>query len=114
MYFNLMHACAVTYLELYRPVFIYCMHVIVMIYLFQSGTLSGAPQNPFGRTTSSSFSVQLAEQFHCVLSARIPRFPFSNDCITVWKRTNYVHGRGTIILLSSSLVYIADVVVENL
>eukprot|EP00597_Dinobryon_sp_UTEXLB2267_P012606 CAMPEP_0170108522 /NCGR_PEP_ID=MMETSP0020_2-20130122/6619_1 /TAXON_ID=98059 /ORGANISM="Dinobryon sp., Strain UTEXLB2267" /LENGTH=128 /DNA_ID=CAMNT_0010333255 /DNA_START=569 /DNA_END=955 /DNA_ORIENTATION=+ len=59
-----------------------------------TGTISGPPQAPFGRTSSSGFAVQLAQDFHCVLSASIPRFPFSYDCITVWKRTKYVPGRG--------------------
>lgn len=61
--------------------------------LLQTGTLSGYPQAPFGRTSSSDFNVELSETFHCLLSASIPRFPFSNDCITVWKRTQFVHGR---------------------
>jgi len=61
--------------------------------LVTTGTLSGYPQAPFGRTTSSEFTVELLESFHCVLSASIPRFPFSKDCITVWKRTRFVEGR---------------------
>lgn len=61
--------------------------------LLTTGTYSGYPQAPFGRTTSSEFSVQLVEEFHCLLTARIPRFPFSNDCISVWKRTRWVEGR---------------------
>ena len=61
--------------------------------LISTGTLSGYPQAPFGRTTSSEFNVLLCESFHCILSASIPRFPFSNDCITVWKRTKMVEGR---------------------
>eukprot|EP01038_Epipyxis_sp_PR26KG_P014838 gene14838-19944_t len=61
--------------------------------LLQTGTLSGYPQAPFGRTTSSDFCVSLAENFHCLLIAEIPRFPFSKDCISVWKRTKWVEGR---------------------
>lgn len=61
--------------------------------LVTTGTLSGYPQAPFGRTTSSEFTVELLESFHCILSASIPRFPFSKDCITVWKRTMFVEGR---------------------
>lgn len=61
--------------------------------LMVTGTVSGHPQAPFGRTTSSEFNVQLAEEFHCLLTARLPRFPFSNDCISVWKRTKWVEGR---------------------
>jgi hypothetical protein len=61
--------------------------------LITTGTLSGYPQAPFGRTSSSDFNVLLTSSFHCILSASIPRFPFSNDCITVWKRTKYVEGR---------------------
>ncbi len=68
----------------------YIVHVGELI---TTGTLSGSPQAPFGRTTSSDFSVRLAEEFHCVLTAQLPRFPFSNDCITVWKRTKWVQGR---------------------
>lgn len=68
----------------------YIIHVGELI---QTGTISGAPQAPFGRTTGSDFNVFLAEKFHCILSASIPSFPFSKDCITVWKRTRFVRGR---------------------
>jgi hypothetical protein len=56
-----------------------------------SGTISSA-QAPWGRTTSSSFQVALHEEFHCLLNAKLPSFPFSKDCISVWKRTNWVAG----------------------
>lgn len=69
----------------------YIIHVGEL--LGAGGTISGAPQAPFGRTTSAEFTVALAESFHCLLKASIPRFPFSNDCISVWKRTNWVQGR---------------------
>lgn len=68
----------------------YIIHVGELI---STGTLSRASQAPFGRTTGSDFSVAFAEQFHCLLVTSLPRFPFSIDCITVWKRTIYVPGR---------------------
>jgi hypothetical protein len=43
--------------------------------LISTGQLSG-PQAPWGRTSSADFQVQLAEEFHCVLVADLPRFPF--------------------------------------
>jgi len=39
--------------------------------------------------------VNLSSKFHCLLQARIPSFPFSNDYITVWKRTRVVEADGT-------------------
>lgn len=75
----------------------YIIHVGELI---TTGTLSGQPQAPFGRTTGSEFSVALAESFHCLLVASLPRFPFSKDCITVWKRTVFVPGKSA--MLSSS------------
>jgi hypothetical protein len=56
------------------------------------GTLS-SPQAPWGRTTSAAFQVALAEEFHCLLNVAIPRYPFSKDCLTVWKRTQWVEGK---------------------
>jgi hypothetical protein len=61
--------------------------------LFVTGGTLSYPQCPWGRTTSSDFQVALAEDFHCVLMAPIPRFPFSSDCISVWKRTKWVIGK---------------------
>lgn len=72
----------------------YIIHVGELI---TTGTLSGSSQAPFGRTTGSDFSVALAENFHCLLVASLPRFPFSKDCITVWKRTVYVPGRSVLL-----------------
>jgi hypothetical protein len=72
----------------------YIIHVGELI---TTGTLSGYPQAPFGRTTGSDFSVALAENFHCLLSASLPRFPFSKDCITVWKRTTFVPGKSLLL-----------------
>lgn len=57
------------------------------------GTLSGQPQIPFGRTTSSEFQIALLENFHCLLVAEIPQYPFSKDTISVWKRTSFIQGR---------------------
>jgi hypothetical protein len=61
--------------------------------LAMTGTYSGYPQAPFGRTTNSQFQIQLMQDFHCILLAELPRFPFSRDCISVWKRTKIVPGR---------------------
>jgi hypothetical protein len=59
-----------------------------------SGTSFGAPQAPFGRTSSADFQVSLAETFHCLLMANLKnRFPYSCDCISVWKRTIFVKGK---------------------
>lgn len=68
----------------------YVVHVGELIH---TGTMPSYPQSPWGRTTSSDFQVQLAEDFHCILVVELPRFPFSKDCISVWKRTRYVNGR---------------------
>jgi hypothetical protein len=53
---------------------------------------AGPPQSAFGRTSSAEFQVELAESFHCLLKINLPRFPFSNDTLSVWKRTEYVEG----------------------
>jgi hypothetical protein len=68
-------------------------YVIHVGELITTSTLSGGPQAPFGRTTSSNFQVDLMTDFHCILSAKLPGFPFSNDHVTVWKRTRWVEGR---------------------
>jgi hypothetical protein len=60
-----------------------------------TGQLS-SPQAPWGRTTGADFQVQLMSEFHCILVAELPTFPFSRDCITVWKRTEWVRGRESI------------------
>jgi hypothetical protein len=61
--------------------------------LLSTGATLSYPQAPWGRTSSPEFQIALAEEFHCILTASIPRFPFSNDCISVWKRTQWVHGK---------------------
>jgi len=63
--------------------------------LIHTGTVTASIQSPWGRTTSSDFQVNLSSKFHCLLQARIPSFPFSNDYITVWKRTRVVEADGT-------------------
>lgn len=75
----------------------YLIHVGELV---TTGTLSGGSQAPFGRTTGSDFSVELSARFHCLLTASLPRFPFSKDCITVWKRTSFVVGKS--LLLASA------------
>lgn len=67
-------------------------HVIHVGEIFQTGTFS-FPQAPWGRTTSADFQVSLKENFHCLLTASIPSYPFSRDCISVWKRTQWVQGK---------------------
>lgn len=70
----------------------YIIHVGELI--TGAGTLFGYPQAPFGRTSSSEFQVDLAETFHCLLVANLQnRWPYSKDCISVWKRTNFVSGK---------------------
>jgi len=61
--------------------------------LAMTGTCSGFPQAPFGRTTNSQFQIELMEHFHCILLAELPRFPFSKDYISVWKRSRVVPGK---------------------
>lgn len=72
-------------------------YVIHVGELITTGTLSGGSQAPFGRTTGSDFSVALAESFHCLLTASLPNFPFGKDCITVWKRTQFVAGKSQLL-----------------
>lgn len=60
--------------------------------LMLTGTYS-RPQSPWGRTTSADFQVALNEDFHCLLVSKLPRFPFSRDCISVWKKTTWVRGK---------------------
>lgn len=72
----------------------YIIHVGELI---TTGTLSGEPQAPFGRTTGSDFHVALTESFHCLLVAGLPRFPYSKDCISVWKRTVFVAGKSAML-----------------
>lgn len=67
----------------------YIIHVGEL--MFTGGTILGPPSAPFGRTSSAEFQVSLAEGFHCVLVQHLQhRSPFSRDCLTVWKRTEYV------------------------
>ncbi len=59
-----------------------------------TGTMAGPPVAPYGRTTSAEFQITLPEQFHCLLIANLSlRYPYSKDCISVWKRTEYVAGK---------------------
>jgi len=58
------------------------------------GTAGGAPQAPYGRTSSGEFQRELSASFHPLLVANLKaRLPFSRDTISVWKRTDYVDGR---------------------
>ena len=57
--------------------------------LILTGTLSGA-QCPFGRTTHEEFQLALLETYHCVLVHQLPCYPFSRDCISVWKKSEWV------------------------
>ena len=69
-------------------------YVIHVGELVTTGTMGGPPQAPFGRTSSSAFQIELMSTFHCVLAAELYlALPFSKDCITVWKRSNFVPGR---------------------
>ena len=58
--------------------------------LFITGTKAGGGTAPWGRTTDSEFQVLLSEQFHCVIVAKLPGFPHTNDHISVWKRSSFV------------------------
>lgn len=73
----------------------YIIHVGELAAGPSGGTLS-CPQAPWGRTTSAEFQVALAEEFHCLLSVAIPRYPFSRDCLSVWKRTQWMQGKPTV------------------
>ena len=63
--------------------------------LISTGQIS-SPQAPWGRTSSADFQTSLMTDFHCVLVYELPAFPFSRDCITVWKRTEFVRGKESI------------------
>ena len=54
----------------------YIIHIGEMM---STGQLS-SPQAPWGRTTCAGFQIKLAEEFHCVLVAELPRFPFRSVC----------------------------------
>ena len=71
-------------------------YVIHIGELISTGGLS-SPQAPWGRTSSAEFQVSLMTDFHCVLVAEMPAFPFSRDCISVWKRTEFVRGKESIV-----------------
>mmetsp|Transcript_2310 Transcript_2310/g.5463 ORF Transcript_2310/g.5463 Transcript_2310/m.5463 type:complete len:300 (-) Transcript_2310:42-941(-) len=60
--------------------------VVVGESVCSGGTLSLA-QAPWGRSCDSLFQVELAQSFHPVLVAALPRWPLSRDCIVVWLRT---------------------------
>ena len=55
--------------------------------LLVTGCISGAPQAPWGRTSTPEFQERLYTDYHCVLSIPLESFPFSRDFFTVWKRT---------------------------
>ena len=62
--------------------------------LMTTGTLGGGGQAPYGRTSSSEFQVTLCQSFHCLLVCNLEiSLPFGKDCISVWKRTQYVQSR---------------------
>jgi hypothetical protein len=83
---------AVCCLELFKGEYI--IHVGELMTVGGCGTMAGPPVSPFGRTSSCDFQIALAESFHCVLVAQLElRYPYSNDCISVWKRTRYIPGR---------------------
>lgn len=67
-------------------------YVIHVGELITTGTYS-CPQAPWGRTSVADFQVALNEEYHCLLVASLPRYPFSKDCISVWKRTQWVAGK---------------------
>ena len=69
-------------------------YVIHVGELMLTGTLGGGGQAPYGRTSSSEFQVTLCQSFHCLLVCNLEvSLPFGKDCISVWKRTNYVQAR---------------------
>jgi hypothetical protein len=59
--------------------------------MIHTGTCNASQQAPWGRTTTSSFQVILSKYFHCLLHIKIDSFPFSNDYLSVWKRTIIVN-----------------------
>ena len=57
--------------------------------LIHTGCASGSPQAPWGRSSGPDFQVKLSELYHLVLTKKLDiSFPFANDYLTVWKRTN--------------------------
>lgn len=69
----------------------YIIHVGELI---TTGSFARQPQTAFGRTTTGSFQVELMEKFHCIASIPLPNLPFCNDHLTIWKRTQWILGRG--------------------
>jgi len=69
----------------------YIIHVGEL--LVTSGGVCGPPQGSFGKTSSADFQIALSENFHCILCRKLDyALPFSNDYISVWKRTTFVPG----------------------
>ena len=60
----------------------YVVHIGELLYT--NGSFCGPPQSSWGKTSSADF--------HCVLIKKLPSFPFSNDYLTVWKRTSFIMG----------------------
>uniref|UniRef100_A0A7S2X6L1 Methyltransferase n=1 Tax=Lotharella oceanica TaxID=641309 RepID=A0A7S2X6L1_9EUKA len=44
-------------------------------------------ENPWGKTTSSDFQLELSHGFHKVIQVPLPSWPSSLDCLSVWKRS---------------------------
>lgn len=65
----------------------YIIHVGELII---SGGTKCCSRAPWGRTSSGEFQLSLSEEFHCLLMVKLPRFPFANDYLSVWKRTKWV------------------------
>lgn len=69
-------------------------HIIHVGELLVTGCISGAPQAPWGRTSSPNFQEKLYKDYHCVLSLPLESFPFSRDFLTIWKRTEIFSAKG--------------------
>lgn len=60
--------------------------------LITQGGVCGSPQSCFGKTTAPDSQLLLFENYHCILIKKNYCFPFSNDYLTIWKKTIYING----------------------
>jgi hypothetical protein len=65
-----------------------------MLFSLTISSFSSLPFSCHVRSSSAEFQVALQESFHCLLVAQLHiTLPYAKDCISVWKRTNYVRGK---------------------
>ena len=63
----------------------------LVVHIGQLMNVGGAfDDEPYGKTTAPVAQDALRRDFHCVLRMPLPSWPFSDDCLTVWKRSRIV------------------------